>query len=154
MAKANRYQKMTIEQLDRELINACQNGDIEIVKYILTSPDLNQNSNINTLSNNAVSFARLKDHFEVFAYLLSSPLFDKNTYDYSSDFNHCCRRNKTKFIDYFIFDYKIEKTDEINNFIISYKIEGVLEKFKARDLNETLEKSLDKKVVINKKIKI
>ena len=155
MTEANRYQRMTIDQLNDEFIQACTLGNLKTVKYLLTSPHLKENVNIHVNNDDGVSFACVEGHFEVFTYLLNSSLFDKSKYNYDLDFKHCCRRHKTEFIDYFIFDYKIEKNPNIDDFILKNGRQDIINKFELRSLNANLTNHLsDVNVQSIKKLKV
>ena len=40
------YKTLTQEQLNKVFINSCQKGHLEIVQYLLTSPDLKEHADI------------------------------------------------------------------------------------------------------------
>ena len=43
-----KYNKLNQEELNKQFINACKDGNLEIIKYLLTSPELKEHSNIHT----------------------------------------------------------------------------------------------------------
>ena len=42
----NKYKTLTQKQLNEVFISSCQKGHLEIVKYLLTSPDLKEHADI------------------------------------------------------------------------------------------------------------
>ena len=42
----NKYKTLTPKQLNEVFIDSCQKGHLEIVKYLLTSPDLKEHADI------------------------------------------------------------------------------------------------------------
>ena len=42
----NKYKTLTPKQLNKVFIDSCENGYLEVVKYLLTSPDLKEHANI------------------------------------------------------------------------------------------------------------
>jgi hypothetical protein len=47
-----KYTRMNQEQLDEEFTDACMNGRLEIIKYLVESPELKNHANINNNENN------------------------------------------------------------------------------------------------------
>jgi len=52
---------------------ACLEGDLEVVKYLLTSPDLKEHADIHTRDDQGFIYACEKRNFELIKYLLTSP---------------------------------------------------------------------------------
>lgn len=67
------YGDLSQHQLDAAFKYHSENGELEIVKYLLTSPDLKNNANIHAGDDAALSSACLKGRLDVVEYLLTSP---------------------------------------------------------------------------------
>ena len=65
--------KMDQENLSSELINACYDGNLELVKYVLTSPELKVHSDIHAQNDDAFIWSCSKGHLAIVQYLLISP---------------------------------------------------------------------------------
>ena len=53
----NKYKTLTQKQLNEVFINFCQKGHLEIVKYLLTSPDLKEHANIHANNDSGFRWA-------------------------------------------------------------------------------------------------
>ncbi len=60
------------EQLNEVLLEACKNGDLEMVRYVLTSPELTIHADIHADKDYAFQWACHNGHLEVVKYLLTS----------------------------------------------------------------------------------
>ena len=65
-----KYQQMVQYQLSNELIYACLLGDLEIVGYLLTSPDLKDHADIHFNNDCALASACTYGHVEIIKYLI------------------------------------------------------------------------------------
>ncbi len=72
MIDRDKYRSMSQEELNSELLNACDNGDLEIISYVLTSPELNIHANIHYSEGLALFCGINQENLEVVKYLLSS----------------------------------------------------------------------------------
>lgn len=66
------YKSLQYNDLIQEYIDACENGFLEHVRYLLTSKDLKNNPHINATNTLALSLACANNHIEVVKYLLTS----------------------------------------------------------------------------------
>jgi ankyrin repeat protein len=55
------------------LTNACSGGDLDLVKHLLTSPDLPKHADINFRDDLPLEYACSKGQLEIVKYLLTSP---------------------------------------------------------------------------------
>lgn len=71
-----------INSIDDELIFGCGNGKLDIVKYVLTSPELSKHANIHYENEAALTMACSHGHIEIIDYLLNSTeLEDHSSHD-------------------------------------------------------------------------
>ena len=66
------YKTLTQEQLNDVFIDSCQKGHLEIVKYLLISPDLKEHADIHADNDYGFRLACEKGHLEIVKYLLTS----------------------------------------------------------------------------------
>ena len=68
-----KYKKLNQEELNDQFIDACQNDDLDIVQFLLTSPELTEHANIHAENDEGFRSACRCSHLEVIKYLLTSP---------------------------------------------------------------------------------
>ena len=77
MIDKTKYIVMNQDELNYELIQACCNGYVELMKYLLTSTELKVHAYINYRNNindwNALIWACRNGHLNIIQYLLTSP---------------------------------------------------------------------------------
>lgn len=108
---------------DWAIIAACQNGHIDIVKYLLTSPKLTEHANIHAQND------------EPFKLVFS----DLNGY------NKYTQKTAHELIEYFIFEYQIDYTEDIYEFL-NYDIEPYItyrKMFEIREMKNNLTQDLE-----------
>ena len=66
------YKTLTQEQLNKVFIDSCFDGHLEVVKYLLTSPDLKEHANIHANNDNGFINTCFDGHLEIVKYLLTS----------------------------------------------------------------------------------
>ena len=145
------YKKLNNDDdLNDCFIDACSNGHLEIVKYLLTSKDLKEHSDIHADNDYGFRWACHNEKIEVVKYLLTSDELKEHAdihalNDYG--FRWACNNEKIEVVKYLIFDYNIEKTKAIINFLNENKGKDwekeVSEMFASRDLKEDLSNSLN-----------
>jgi len=69
----------TKEQLNLSLQALCAVGDLEGIKYNLTSPELKEHGNINYSNGICLEFLFMNDHIHVFEYLIFDYKLQKST---------------------------------------------------------------------------
>ena len=66
------YKTLTPKQLNKVFIDSCENGYLEVVKYLLTSPELKEHADIHANNDSGFRLACEKGHLEIVKYLLTS----------------------------------------------------------------------------------
>jgi len=142
------------------LAYACMNNHIDIVKYLLTSPDLNKHADIHANDDYPLYCVVNNDYFDLFKYLLSSPELKEhaNIHARNADiFKVICFDQLVDMVNYLIFDYKIEMTQDINKYLTEKDTDfnrQVKAMFPVRDLTNALENELASDILIKKRIKL
>jgi ankyrin repeat protein len=80
----DKYHDSTINQLNLALNTACKNNEIELVKFLLTSSELESHANISSIELTGFQWACYAGNIELVKYLVSSIELEKNI-DISSD---------------------------------------------------------------------
>jgi ankyrin repeat protein len=67
------FKSLEQEELNDYFHNHCLRGDLEHVKYLLTSPELNTHADIHSLGEQGLRIACAEGHLDIVTYLLTSP---------------------------------------------------------------------------------
>ena len=118
----NKYKTLTQKQLNKVFIDSCQKGHLEIVKYLLTSPDLKEHANIHANNDYGFRLACANGHLELVKYLILDMSIEK-----------------TKHIE----DYLNKNQD-------NKCVKEAIELFKIREFNQKLNANLEHKEKKNK----
>lgn len=135
---------------------ACVFGHLDVVRYLLTSPDIKTKPDLEVTEGDrnsltSLGFACKGGHVDIVKYLLTSPDLEKHSNVRVNDdhpFRVSVFEKQIAVLQYLIFDYNLEKTKTINNYIASNKkyfpdlLEKVENMFKIRELNQKLESEL------------
>jgi hypothetical protein len=128
---------------DRCLRYACDKGQIEVVKYLLTSDELVEKSNINVENDYPFTVACMRGDFELVKYLCSSPELKKHS-NINSNNQHgngiliAYEDNHMDIVRVLVFDMNINKTKCIEDYIKEQNAEGLEQIFQTRELHKTL----------------
>ena len=122
----NKYKTLTLKQLNKVFIDSCQKGHLEIVKYLLTSPDLKEHANIHADNDYGFRWACEKGHLEIVKFLILDMSIEK-----------------TKHIE----KYLNKKTD-------NKTVQQAIELFNTRDLHHQLNENIKDNKENVKKMKI
>lgn len=68
--KISRFKQMNSHQLNNELFNSSLWGDLEEIKYLLTSPDLKEHADIHAQDDNAFIWAAGSGHLDIVHYFI------------------------------------------------------------------------------------
>jgi hypothetical protein len=150
------------DELNDSLCHACQFGDFEKVKYLLTSKELDKHADISCYNNAPLRNACSSEYISIINYLLCSPeLVQHPDIHQNNDslFNHLLEYKIYNIINYLIFEIGLEKTKDIENLLICYPkkdMEEIEKLFEIRDLRKDLSNDLDYSLLHkqNKKTKL
>lgn len=73
MTLYEKYKNASLDDLNKDLVNACIEGELEIVQYLLSSTDLKQHADINDEDCLAFCFACSTGNLDIVKYMLTSP---------------------------------------------------------------------------------
>ncbi len=140
--------------------NACKDGDIKIIDYLVNSKDVKFNiKNYNRFM--AVTEAIDNKHLNVLKYLVKNTYLKKKLFPYVQNnwvLDSIRRNEDIPMLQYLILELNIEKTEFMENFLNISNTEyrnTVFNLFKTRELKNSLNQDLDKKIEITaKKTKI
>ena len=156
-----KYKKYNKEQLNKQFIDACKNDDLDIVKYLLTSPELTEHADIHAKYDLGFIWACREGHLEVFKYLLTSADLKDHADIHASNnlgFRWACDQGHLEVIKYLIIDMNIEKTNYIEKYLNEAKdnkyVQQAIELFNTRELHHQLNENIKDNKERVKKIKI
>jgi len=133
---------------------ACAYGHLDIVKYLLTSPNVKNPPDIGVKNLLGFELACMNNHSKIIQYLTSSPelKYHVNKDDLEdSHFNLCLKNNKLEVLKHLIFDLNIEKNKNISIYLLQTPNEEVEQMFKIRGLHNNIALDLrDSSVGISK----
>lgn len=96
------YKDKSQKGIDLSLTDACREGDLEVVKFLLTSPDLTFLANIQESNNDPIFQACDYGHKEIIEYLLASHELKEHADKYFALYL-CCEEDKVDLVK-FIFE--------------------------------------------------
>ena len=157
----NKYKTLTQEQLNKVFIDSCENGYLEVVKYLLTSPDLKEHADIHADNDNGFIDSCVNGYLEVVKYLLTSPELTEHAdihAKYDLGFKWACRDGHLEVIKYLIIDMNIDKTNYIEEYLNENKdkkyVQQATELFNTRVLHHQLNENIKDNKEKVKKVKI
>jgi len=153
----NDYNKLTQNELNNEFQGACHIGNLNLVKYLLTSTELKNHADIASTSYVGISGldeACRHGHLDVVKYLLTSTEIQVNEDIHArkdNPFKYALENNHLEVIRFLIFDMNLEKNDYINKHLARRPNESIENMFKIKELNQSHNKELNvSDSVINK----
>jgi hypothetical protein len=72
-----KFKSCNKEQLDYELMNYCQEGNLEVVKYLMSSPDLKEKPNMYAENDFAFKRALMGEHLDIVQYFIIECNYEK-----------------------------------------------------------------------------
>lgn len=144
------------------IINAAYTGNLEIVKYLLTSPDLEEHARTNFYmpSESALVKAAGGNHLEMVDFILTcKDIKDKpNSESIEYAFKVAVNNSHFNIVEYFIFDFNIEKNESIQKNLNTCYDKKILDQvnffFTKRELNQALNIDLKTNLDTKKQIKL
>lgn len=125
MVDVNSAKSISQDLLSSYCVSSCMEGNLDAVKYLLTSPELEKHADIYFNGNAAFASLIFKEHIEIIHYLI---------FDFGIE--------KTSEITDLLINEKNEFISEIKDM------------FDVRDFNDKLEKGLSSAKVNQKKLKL
>jgi hypothetical protein len=145
--------------LNNALIISCGFGNLEEVKYLLTSPELKIHADAETLIDSALELSCFRGHLDLIKYLLTSPELKKNAnlHAYEHDYIHtpfvnALSTNQLKVIEYFIFELNIERRPYMDEYFKYFPNPQVENLFILRDLDKSM--PINEVALENKRLKL
>lgn len=137
----------------------CSTGDLDGIRYLLTSPNVKNKLEIGFDGVDGLRRACKSGYLDVVRYLTSSDELETHVYYREQDdicFNWACYENRIEILKYFIFELEIEYSDGIYKFLLENPNEQVDDMFYTRQLQEKLnrEMPINEETKINRKNKI
>lgn len=133
------YGELPKYHLDSHLIIACANGQLEHVRYLLSSPQLMEHADIHCDDDGAFISLCMYGYIEHYHHILVKKLLQNDKYQ---------EPNYEAILTYFIFDICIKKTEKIYTFLLEIseknpELVGRINKmFNMRDFKLQLERQL------------
>ena len=155
-----KYKKMNKNELNKELVNACLSGKFKIVKYLLTSPEFKEQTDIDCKGIEGaewglIMLASINNHIEIMKYLLTNKalkktanIHQKNNLGNNILMHNCGSGNLDKLkMSYYNRSNKINANSSLNIISILDKLETnkVIKEFNSKledkNLNNPLRKA-------------
>ena len=156
-----KYKKLNQEELNEQFIYACRDGNLEIIKYLLTSHELKENVDIHAENDWGFVWSCRNGNLEVVKYLLTSAELTEHVDIHAKDdlgFRSACYEGRLEVIKYLIIDMNIEKTIHIEKYLTEKKdnktAQQATELFNTRDLYQKLKENIKDNKEKVKKMKI
>lgn len=108
----NKYKDMPLETLEYEVLQACEDGDLNALKYLLTSKELSINPSPQCCSDTGLHNACEKGYLEIVKYLLTSPELKEHADIHSSDdwaLQGACEYNHLEIIKYLLTSTELKE---------------------------------------------
>ena len=142
-AKINkeRLNKLEQSELDQLLIEACFVADLESVKYLLTSHELERHASIKGWDEEAFVVACRTDNLELVDYMLRSPELKEHANVHTwrdMIFKEACESKDVALLNYLIFDFKIDQTEAIKTYLGKNELTQISKLFEPSEQNERL----------------
>ena len=157
----NKYKTLTPKQLNEVFIDSCEKGHLEIVKYLLTSPDLKEHADIHAKNDYGFRWACEQGYLEVVKYLLTGTDLKEHANIHAQDdlgFRWACEQGYLEVIKYLIIDMNIDKKNYIETYLNENKdnkyVQQAIELFNTRDLHHQLNENIKDNKEKVKKMKI
>jgi ankyrin repeat protein len=106
------YNNLNLDDLNHEFHVACISGDLDLVKYLLTSKELHQHADIHFEKDECVILACRYGQLEILKYLLTSTdlkIHPDVHAQKDAGFEWACTNGNLDIIKYFLFDPSINK---------------------------------------------
>ena len=126
------------------LENAVEHGHLDIVKFYLFSPEIQNHSNLHNKSDNLFRLACYAGQVDIIKYFLESPDIKTKVNIHTCDdegFITSCQKNHHELTHYFIFENNIQITEAIEKYL---KNKPEIKKlFEIREFKDKIEKKIE-----------
>lgn len=146
-ALTEKYKGMANEDLEMFFILACSNNNLEEVKYLLTSAELEEHPSL-TVDNEPLRLACFSNYLEMTKYFLTSPDLKEHADIYTNHaeaFEKACQGESMDVLQYLVFEFHIDETPEIKEYLNTTDTkfnQTVKNMFALRNLNKDLTNEL------------
>lgn len=142
---------------DVSLIVACDEGQLDVVKYLLSSSDLKEHCDIHINSDAPLRSACVKGHLEIVKYLLTSSELTEHSNVHSDEdaaFRYAYRFGEFDILKFLIFDMNIEKTEYVQECLSEKENSQIENWFAIRELQKDLKQELSNTSINEKRLKV
>lgn len=111
--------KQPNEEVNNRLIESCKTGDLELVKYLLTSPKLKIHADIHYKDDDAFTTACDGGHLHIIKYLCTSPELKEHVDIRSANdlgFVIACENNNLELVKYFLISSDLNSHADIHTY--------------------------------------
>ena len=112
-----RYKKYNKQQLNDAFIDACQNNDLDILQFLLTSLELTEHADIHARNDAGFRIACLDGHLEIVKYLLTSDELTEHADIHAKDdegFIWACFYGYLEIVKYLLTSPELKKHADIH----------------------------------------
>ena len=151
-----KYKKLNKEELNEQFIDVCENGQLEVVQYLLTSAELKEHAEIHARSYLGFRIACRCGHLEVVQYLLTSPELNEHADIHASNnlgFIWACENGHLEVVKYLLTSAELTEHVDIHasndeGFICACRY-GRLEVIKYLIIDMNIEKTIHIETYLN-----
>jgi hypothetical protein len=111
-----KYKAMELGMLNEKFVEACKNGDLGLVKYLLTGCDLKDLADIHARNEDGFHWACENGHLEVVRYLLTSPELKEHANineDSNFGFRVACLTGWLNVVEYLLTSHELKEHVDI-----------------------------------------
>ena len=139
--------------LNFQIEMAASKDNLPLMKSLLNTHEPEKRNKWIFNTNSLFKILCRSNSIEIFQYLYSEPKF-KNVLNPLVGLVEACRVENKKALQFLIFDYKIEKSEEIETYLRKTGNKDILKMLEVRDLNEELTSELQPNCDTIKRIKL
>lgn len=139
------YKNFSYEDINLEFIKSCKEGNLEVVKFLLTTKNLPFNADISADRNQGLINSCLYNHLDVMQFLLKSPLLLIHADVHVSNeiiFKTACLYERNEQIIFLINEIQLPQSMEIVEYFKRWPNSYAEKLFLQRDLHVELSPSL------------
>jgi ankyrin repeat protein len=122
----SKIHKFTKKQINESLLDACIDGDLDKVKFLLTSPELRHNADIHYKEDKPLHQACEHNQLHIIQYLLSSPELKEHSDIHSKNdwtLNIACNEGHFEIVRYLLTSPDLKEHSNIKRHSLEYAIQ-------------------------------